>query len=197
MRADLPVRKQALGPYITQAVGIDPSPNRVHEYNMWASTRSSTSKMTAVVGNLLDPADPSPTTFEGEEFNGFDLAIMGLGFHYFENPVFAATRVAARLKKGGVLLILDFLVDERSGPPADGHRHDHGLGQSHGHGNGGGTVAKTRKRRGFDEEQIKLVFESADVGMDFGFEVIAKGAVFKTSKHSMAKDVFMARGTRA
>jgi SAM-dependent methyltransferase len=184
--------KQAFAPYITQAVGIDISPNMVHEYNTWSSTQSLTSKMSAFVGNLLDPADSSPSAFEGEDFHNFDFAAVGIGFHHFEDPVLAATRLADRLKKGGVLLILDFLVDEKTGSKGNGN----GFGQ-HGHGNGGGAIAKMGKRRGFGQDEMKLMFESACMGMDFGFEVIAKGAVFETPKHSMAKDVFMARGTKA
>lgn len=37
---------------------------------------------------------------------------------------------------------------------------------------------------------MNMVFDNAGVGMDFGFEVIMKGAMFEIGKHSMAKDVF-------
>lgn len=167
----------------------------VYEYNNWSSTQSLTSNNSGFLGNFLDPSDPYPTAFESEEYHDFDLAVVGLGFHHFEDPVFAATRLVDRLKKGGVLVILDFVADEKSGGEGGGHRHGCGMGQGHGH--GGSTAAKREKRGGFGEDEMKLVFESADVGMDFGFEVIAKSAVFETAKHSMAKDVFMARGRKA
>jgi hypothetical protein len=41
---------------------------------------------------------------------------------------------------------------------------------------------------------MKMVFDNAGVGMDFGFVAITKGAMFEIGKHSMAKDVFMAGG---
>lgn len=40
----------------------------------------------------------------------------------------------------------------------------------------------------------KMVFDNADAGMDFGSEIIAKGAMFEIGKHSMANDVFTAGG---
>jgi len=168
----------------------------VHEYNTWTSTHTITSKMAAYVGNLLDPADPSPTVFEGEEFRGFDLAVIGLGFHQFNDPALAATRLAQRLGTGGVLLVLDFVVDEKTGGDGDGHQHGHGFWEKFGHGSSSEDPAKERKQRGFREDEIKEIFAHAGVGKNFGFEVIAEGAVFETAKHSMTADVFMARGTK-
>jgi SAM-dependent methyltransferase len=191
---ELTERHQALAPYITQAVGMDVSPHMVHEYNAWSG--SITPQMSAFVGNLLDPADPSPTAFKAEEFWGFDLAVVGLGFHQINETVSSATRLAERLRTGGVLLILDFVVDETTGGDGDGHQHDLGFWKKYGHGSGGGAATKRKKQRGFGELEIKEIFENAGVGKDFGFEVIAKGAVFETSGHSMTADVFMARGTR-
>jgi SAM-dependent methyltransferase len=170
----------------------------VHEYNTSASTQSLTSKMSAFVGNIHDPTEPSPSAFQGEAFHDFDLAVVGLGFHHFSDPSRAAAKLAERLKTGGVLLILDFVVDEKSGEGGDGQNHGHGFWQKHGHGNGGvATAAKRGKQGGFGKEDIDKIFEGAGVGKDFGFEVIAKGAAFETEKHSMTADVFMARGTKA
>ena len=191
---ELTERHKALAAYITQAVGMDVSPHMVHEYNTWSG--SITPQMSVFVGNLLDPADPSPTAFKGEEFWGFDLAVVGLGFHQINETVLAATRLAERLRTGGVLLILDFVVDQTTGGDGDGHQHDHGFWKKYGHGSGGDAATKRRKQRGFGELEIKEIFENAGVGKDFGFEVIAKGTVFETAGHNMTADVFMARGTR-
>jgi hypothetical protein len=67
--------------------------------------------------------------------------------------------------------------------------------QNHEHGDID-QAARIRKRGGFGEGQMKTVFDNAGVGMDFGFDIIAKGATFEIGKHSMAKDVSMARGKR-
>jgi hypothetical protein len=44
---------------------------------------------------------------------------------------------------------------------------------------------------------MMMVFENAGVGMDSGFEAIAKGVMFEIGKHNLAKDVFTARGEMA
>lgn len=80
------------------------------------------SEMHAVVGNLIDPKSPPPAHLSGPEYRNFDIAVVGLGFHHFEDPALAAKRLAERLKPGGVLMILDFLPHEHFG----GHSHGHG-----------------------------------------------------------------------
>lgn len=65
--------------------------------------------MYAYQGNLLDPNDPDPREFSGFDFHLFDIAVVGLGFHHFDDPALAAQRLVERLRPGGVLLILDFL----------------------------------------------------------------------------------------
>ncbi len=102
--------------------------------------------MAAKVGNLLDPADPSPADFASGEWFNFDLAVVGLGFHHFEDPTLAAARLAERLRPGGVLMIVDFMshphhgeieVDGGSGSGGGGsHSHGHGPGLFHGHAHG-------------------------------------------------------------
>ena len=147
--------------------------------------------MSAFTGNFLDPADPSPAAFSGQEFHGFDLAVVGLVFHQLNDPILAATKLAERLKTGGVLLIIDFPTDEK----ASEQDHDGGFWRKHGHGSGD-TTSKRGNQNRFGEEGIKGIFESASAGMNFGFEVIVKDAVFDTEKHSMTSDVFMARGIK-
>jgi SAM-dependent methyltransferase len=104
--------------------------------------------MAASVGNLLDPTDPSPAEFAGSEWFNFDLAVVGLGFHHFEDPTLAAARLAERLRPGGVLMIIDFMphhgeieIEGGSGPgegSSQGHGHRHGLSHGHGHDHGHG-----------------------------------------------------------
>ena len=148
--------------------------------------------MSAFTGNFLDPADPSPAAFLGQEFHGFDIAVVGLVFHQLNDPILAATKLAERLKTGGALLIIDFHTDEK----ASEQGHDGGFWRKHGHGSSD-TTSKRGNQNGFGEVGMKGIFESAGVGMNFGFEVIVKDAVFDTGKHSMTSDVFMARGIKA
>jgi SAM-dependent methyltransferase len=97
--------------------------------------------MAASVGNLLDPVDPSPAEFAGSEWFNFDLAVVGLGFHHFEDPTLAAARLAERLRPGGVLMIIDFMPHAHHGEieieggsgPGEGSSQRHGHGHGHGH----------------------------------------------------------------
>lgn len=69
------------------------------------------SEMYAHQGNICtaDDDDATAAAFASPEFSGFDVAAVGLGFHHFDDPALAARKLAARLKVGGVLVIIDFL----------------------------------------------------------------------------------------
>lgn len=107
------------------------------ERNTWYIYQAAISNTSGFVGNLVDAADLSPGTFEGKDFNGFDLAVVGSDFHHSKDPILVTPELGERLKQGGVLVILDFFVDEQN--RSDGQRagdcHGHGAGQNHGHGN--------------------------------------------------------------
>lgn len=86
----------------------------VNEYNLSASNQGiPPSEMQAYVGNVLNPSNPSPPELQGSEFWNFDIAVVGLGFHHFDDPYLAAKRLSERLKKGGTLMIVDFLPHEK------------------------------------------------------------------------------------
>ena len=65
----------------------------------------------AYVGNLVSEEE-KPSAFESPEFYDFDLATIGLGFHHFSDPTRAASRLAARLKPGGIFMIIDNVSNE-------------------------------------------------------------------------------------
>lgn len=152
----------------------------VNEYNKSARNQGiPASEMLATVGNLIDANNASPASVAGPEFHDFDIAVVGLGFHHFDDPALAAKRLAERLKKGGVLMIIDFLP----------HEHFHG---HHGH----HAAAKTVTHMGFPEEDVKKMFEDAGAGQNFEYTVVGKGIVFTHEGNSMKRSVFMARGTK-
>ena len=189
----------------------------VHEYNLGASNQGiPASEMQAFVGNLID-AVPSKD-FEAEQFYGFDIAAVGMGFHHFSDPGLAAKRLAERLKVGGTLLIVDFLPHDgtvHKHGEGQGHSHDHNHGHGHGHGHSHGHdhgkqkegekvdgkemikgAVDTVTHLGFSEEAIKLYFEDAGVGTDFRYVELGKGVVFTHEGYEMRRSVFMARGTK-
>ncbi|KIW26924.1 uncharacterized protein PV07_06712 [Cladophialophora immunda] len=156
----------ALGARATEYVGIDLSENMVKAYNVrfnpdrpsTVTTSSSadgaaglddrldeTLTARAVVGNLLDPKDPSPPHLSAPEFFNFDLVAVGLGFHHFQDIQLATQRLVERLRPGGVFLILDFVthaMEESPDPAKQG-------------------VAHTVAHAGFSEEELKRYFANA------------------------------------
>jgi SAM-dependent methyltransferase len=166
----------------------------VNEYNASVQNQGiPASEMRAVLGNLIDASDPNPAALSGPEFHDFDIAVVGLGFHHFDDPALAAKRLAERLRKGGVFMIVDFMP----------HGHFHGSdGHGHGHGHGGHghehPAQKTVMHMGFSEEEIKRMFEGAGVGGAFDFVLLGKGVVFEDREKGtkMERSVFMARGSK-
>lgn len=136
--------------------------------------------MFAVVGDLTVPGDPRPAALSGPEFFDFDVAVLGLGFHHFENPALSAQRLVERLRPGGVLVILDFVTHS---PHGGGHH-----GASH-----------TVLHHGFSEEQMKTIFEEAGAGTGFTFQEMGSGVVFThgADQESRKRRVFLARGEKA
>ncbi|KAH7418096.1 S-adenosyl-L-methionine-dependent methyltransferase [Cadophora sp. MPI-SDFR-AT-0126] len=172
---------RALAPYITQSIGIDLTEGMVKEYNTSARNQGiSEAEMLAVQGNLIDANSPNPPALAGKEFYDFEIAAVGLGFHHFDDPALAAKRLAERLKKGGVLFIVDFLPHKHL--PAD---------DEHGH-----KAAKTITHMGFSQETVKKMFEDAGVGASFDYKVIGKGVVFEGGGNKMERSVFFAKGAK-
>ncbi|KAG8161031.1 hypothetical protein KVR01_009295 [Diaporthe batatas] len=200
---------RAFAPYTTQCVGIDLSEKMVDMYNTRARNQGlSEDEMVAFQGNLCVPGDEDPESFRDPKFSGFDLAVIGLGFHHFDNPDLAAKRLAARLRPGGVLMILDFLPHAPHGGHDDDddhhhhHHHHHHHGHDDGHGHQGGAdveaavvekALETVTHHGFSEERIREVFVGAGVGKDFLLE--GMGQVKFGEKHGK-RTLFLARGTK-
>jgi len=181
------MKTQALAPYVTQCMGIDLSEGMVNEYNSSAQNQGIlSSEMHAVLGNLIDATNPNPSPLSSPEFHDFDIAVVGLGFHHFDDPALAAKRLAERLKKGGVLMIVDFMPHEHfHGHDSHNHGHDH-------------PAKKTVMHMGFSDEEVKKMFEGAGVGGGFKFVVLGKGVVFENKEKGMKmeRSVFMARGSK-
>jgi SAM-dependent methyltransferase len=154
--------------------GIDISDSMVNVYNTQVENQGlSTSFMHAIRGDLL--SDPPTESATSPDFNEFDLAAVGLGFHHFENPGEAAKRLVSRLKLGsGIFLVVDFLPH--------GHRHDH-------------SASHTVAHHGFDEETITKIFAEAGC-KDIKFEVLGSGLSFDMEGKKFERQAFAARGTR-
>lgn len=200
--------EQALAPYIMQSIGVDLTEGMVKEYNTSARNQGiPESEMLAVQGNLIDANNPNPPALAGKEFYDFDIAAVGLGFHHFDDPALAAKRLGERLKKGGVLFIVDFLPHQHfpwvnrlaiflvltfrflsiQRPKLTITRADNEDGHK---------AAKTITHMGFSQEEVKKMFEDAGVGANFDYKVIGKGIVFEGGGNKMERSVFFAKGAK-
>ncbi|KAH0543208.1 hypothetical protein FGG08_002469 [Glutinoglossum americanum] len=173
---------RTFAPLVSELRGVDISENMVHEYNTRASNQGLTrQEMNAICADLL-ATTPSPS-LGSPEFFDFDLAVVGLGFHHFADPVLAAKRLVERLKPHtGVLLATDFT-------PHAPILHGHGEHFFH-------KAEHTVSHHGFSEEVIKEVFEEAGC-VDVGVVVLGKGFTMGEGETGFERSVFLARGRRA
>ncbi|KAK3109289.1 hypothetical protein LTR53_017613, partial [Teratosphaeriaceae sp. CCFEE 6253] len=152
---------KALGPYVTTIRGVDISENMVDLYNEAArSSGLEPERANAVVGNLL--AETIPEQLSGPDYEQFDVAVIGLGFHHFEDPALAIKRLTERLKPAtGVLVIIDFLPfkSEAQQEPKEGEHHPHGAGAP--------DMTHTIKHNGFTRSRMEKLYEQGGLE-DFG-----------------------------
>ncbi|KAH7158234.1 S-adenosyl-L-methionine-dependent methyltransferase [Dactylonectria estremocensis] len=151
---------RVLAENVRESIGIDVTENMVHEYNARAQREGVAAARSAFAGNLADPSDAAPSAFSDAKFFSFDVAGVGLGFHHFDDCELAAKRLAARLKPGGVLFIVDFSAHAETNAE---YASRHGI--SH---------------HGFSKDQIATIFTNAGVGGEFKFEEFAEPIVFET-----------------
>ncbi|KAL8291098.1 hypothetical protein RB597_005547 [Gaeumannomyces tritici] len=204
---------RALYPYVTQCRGIDLAPGMVEKYKERAKLEGlKPEQMDAVEGDLHAPS----SALDRPDLRGFDVAAVGFGAHHFDDPTAVAARLVERLRPGGALFIADLLPYER---PAGGwgdassdhhhhHHHHHGQGHHQKHGDGGGgddeqaaheedterRAARTVARNGFDEAEVRRMFEAAGAGEDFRFEIME--SIEMPQRDKVLRTVFFARGTK-
>lgn len=169
---------RALGPSVTTIRGIDISENMVQRYNEAAQSAGLESKrVNAIVGDLL--AEEVPDHLKTPEYYDFDIAVIGLGFHHFENPVLAVERLAERLKPGtGVLLIVDFLpFDDEADGSSDPWK---------------GTI----KNRGFARANMEKLYSVAKLEK-FSFSMLEEPVVMGSEDSTKKRSLFFAKGKKA
>ena len=98
---------RALGHCVDSIQALDLSANMVARYKDLAASSSlaSVKKATVRVGNILTDE------LANEELQRFSIAAICAALHHFENPGLAISRLAGRLRAGGILLVIDFVED--------------------------------------------------------------------------------------
>ena len=187
----------ALGSSVTQIRGIDVSEAMVERYNEAArSAGLSPEKAEAVVGDLCGPGTwttgyTGDAKLGGAEFYNFDIAVVALGFHHFEDPARAIKRLGERLKpRTGVLVIVDFLPFTPNHENAAGHEH----GSSNEHGTS--TAEHSIKHHGFTGDQMREFYQKAGLE-NFDIVALKQPAVMELASGTQHRTIFIAKGRRA
>lgn len=147
----------------------------VQKYNETARASGlSPEQANAVVGDLC--GEKVPEHLSGPDWFNFDVAVIGLGFHHFEDPKLAIKRLTERLKpETGVLVIVDFLPFEREP---------------------NGTNQHTIKHTGFNRAQMVKLCEDAGSLTDFAFNALDEQAVMEFPEGNRHRTIFIAKARR-
>ncbi|THY92148.1 S-adenosyl-L-methionine-dependent methyltransferase [Aureobasidium pullulans] len=193
---------QALSTHITHATGIDISSAMLSQYT---SLLSSTHPSLVLKTSVADLCSPDPqSSISGPEFHNFDIAGVALGFHHFANPTTCIANLASRLKKDGVLFIVDWLPNKIAPGEHIGHAHAHPDSHDHNHNHNHvkeeeteewKKMKKTIKTNGFTEEDMRVIFEEAGFE-EFGFVVLEEKFVLEMNGKKVEKTGFIAKGRK-
>lgn len=165
---------------MTKVIGIDVSEHMVTEFNKSARECGiSPEKMFALQGDLL--AETIPQELSGPEFFEFDIIVVSVALHHFADPKLAMERLGSRLKKGGVLFIID-LVPDHHGVEETRQFHP----EAH----------KTIHKHGFDADEMRELYAHAGVNEKLDYQLVEKPMEFNVNGHEFKKVIFMARGER-
>lgn len=151
----------------------------VEEYNNNAQRTGYSEKMSAQTGDIL--ADSASTELSGPEFFNFNVVLVSMALHHFDNPGKTLKCLGERLKKGGVCVIVDIV------PEGDGSHHHFGHDET----------ADTVKTHGFTLEQMKELLADAGMAVEFGYQVVEEPLIFNKNGKSIPKTIFLAKAQRS
>ncbi|KAL7782595.1 S-adenosyl-L-methionine-dependent methyltransferase [Trichoderma afarasin] len=112
------VISKGLKQHFSSVVGVDVSGSMLDKYRKTAADLGcSTDEMVGVRGDLLaDNVQPTDPPLPEEMLHNFDLVVISMALHHFENPERALQRLAVRLKVDGVLMVIDWTPLDLSTP---------------------------------------------------------------------------------
>ena len=204
---------RTLAPYISAAVGVDVSERMVERYQELANTLE-LQKLDGIVGNLVDGQEKEEkVTAEGgggaaagaasPAMHDFDLAVVGLGFHHFDDPARAARALASRLRsKTGVLLIVDFVGGCGSNADREKAEKLEHLNGRHGEKKDDNqeslipeAMHDTVKVHGFDRKGVERIFKAAGL-YAFEWDELEEEVELVVDGESKRRRVFLAKGLK-
>lgn len=162
----------------TKFVGLDVSDGMIAQFNKFASDSGIPPEtMFAQQGDLL--ADTAPESLAGPEFFDFDFVGVGMAMHHFTDPELAMKRFAARMKKGGVCLVFDFI-------PGQNEKFDHNS-----------EAENSVNKMGFGKEDMRAIFANAGLSNGFDYQVLEEPFSFTMGGKRRDMTIFMAKGELA
>ncbi|KAI4129419.1 MAG: hypothetical protein LQ338_002259 [Usnochroma carphineum] len=199
---------KTLFPFVSEARGIDVSSAMVNAYNDGARAANlPETDMYAFKGDILtssangEHGDP----FAKEEWFEFSIAVMSMALHHVASPADAIGKLVGRLKEGGTILVIDWLLSsvvfDDSGHPKYGHgdhqKHpkcDDARVTEHAHNMVPGS-GDTITRAGFEKEEMEKMLR--DAGCDsIGFVEFEKMTRLGDGDQAVMQRLFLARGTK-
>ncbi|EAL89118.1 hypothetical protein V6Z88_004208 [Aspergillus fumigatus] len=171
----------ALAPFVDHIVGIDVSEEMIKQFNINAQETGFADKMHGYHGDLL--AEPVPDHLSGPEFFDFDLVAVSMALHHFDKPDMALQRLGERLKKDGMFLIIDLVLEDEHS--------SNSLQKAF------PQASATVRTHGFTSDSMQKLFEEAGMGQNFDYKVIQEPIVFRKEGKEIRKTVFIARSQRS
>ncbi|RDW94048.1 class I SAM-dependent methyltransferase [Aspergillus mulundensis] len=172
----------ALAPFVNRVVGMDISDNMLEEFKKHVREAGRSETMIGVKADLV--SESSPAEVSGPEYFNFDLVFVSMALHHFEFPEKAMINLGKRLKKGGVMMIIDMIPEDHHG-----HEHEHARHQM-------GDMVDTISKHGFSLEEMRTMYENAGVGIGFEYKVLESPLVFTKDGKTFEKTIFIARGQK-
>ncbi|KAL1956364.1 hypothetical protein VTO42DRAFT_7347 [Malbranchea cinnamomea] len=135
---------RVLFPYFSKCIGMDIAEKMASLYNKSARDQGiPEDRMYAIQGDLT--SSEASDALNDNEFFDFDLIIVSMALHHFEDPQYAINKFVERLKPGtGILVVIDWEVNKGNG----GKFSDEWIV-------GNNPVGHTVAHSGFEEEQLK------------------------------------------
>jgi SAM-dependent methyltransferase len=88
--------------------GIDIATAQVERFNAEvAKLAAGEGRIFAIQGDLTSPS----AELKGKEWYNFDLAIISMALHHITNPISMLTHLRERVRKGGVIVVVDWLIE--------------------------------------------------------------------------------------
>ncbi|KAI5297466.1 hypothetical protein KEM55_004641 [Ascosphaera atra] len=159
---------EMLKPYFTSVVGMDIAEGMVDKYNAtYASDPSVTGYVADLTSSQTPSPSPSPAAALGKEdnFADFDFIVVGMALHHFPDARLATRNLVDRLRPGGRILIVDWLVPG----PGEEEEEESGVGElefstASASASGGEVISEslgTFKTHGFPGSEMRRVLVGA------------------------------------